>query len=345
MPHTLQKTPRIAFLFTSLRDEVIARMREGRDADTSLRGWNYIPGAEYLIVFPKSLRAVLFIPQLLRYDFVITQDNLLLGYTVSLCARLFRLKTRWLYVAMHSSTLMQRHRAHPVRLFLFKQFWLSYARILCLSYEQIEDFARLGVPRERLVFMPFGVDIQFFQPTAYSCEEDLVVSVGRDTGRDYATLFAAAGRTSHPFIVVASHKNIPRGMPVPANVSVFYDRSLVEVRDLYARARLVVIASKDSAVPDGSDCSGQTVILDALASGKAVIATHRSWINDYFVPGQDLVTVPPNDPGALARAIVSLWDDIEKRKRLSESGHAKVAERYTTKVFAEALLRIMDSSA
>lgn len=336
--------PKIAFLFTNSKEELISRVRYGQDADTSLHGWNHLVGAEHFTVFPKSMKSLLFIPQLLRYDFAITQDNLLLGYIVSLCARALRLKTRWIYIAINSSILIRRNATHPIRMFLLKQLWASYFRIICISSEQIEDFANLGVPREHLVFVPFGVDANFFQPTDTSLEEDLVVSVGRDAGRDYATLFKAAEHTNYKFIVVAGRKNIPPGMPVPANVSVLYDLPLVEVRELYARAKLVVVASKDSNVPDGSDCSGQTVILDALAAGKSVIATDRSWIADYFIPGNDLVVVPPNKPKALASAIDELSRDANKRARLAESGHAKVTTRYTTTTFAETLLKIMNST-
>lgn len=338
-----KKSPRVAFLFTSPRDELISRVQTGQDADTALHGLNHLPGAEYFIVFPKSIRSAVFIPRLLRYDFVITQDNLLVGYIVSLCARIFHLKTRWLYVAMTSSTLMRRHAAHPIRLFLLKKFWASYSRIICLSSKQLDDFIRMGIPRTHLVFIPFGVDAQFFKPTETSHEEDIIVSVGRDAGRDYTTLFKAAECANHAFVAVASQRNIPPNIQIPPNVSIRYNRSSIEVRDLYARARLIVIASKDASVPDGSDCSGQTVILDALAAGKAVIATHRSWIADYFIPDQDLVVVPPNDPQAIARAIDSLWHDAERRKHLAASGHGKVVAHYTTKNFAETLLGLMNS--
>lgn len=337
------KAPRVAFIYTNSREEIINRIRAGQDADTALRGLNYLSHAEHFTAPSQSIRSVGLMPRLLRYDFVIAQDNLLLGYIVSLCARALGLKTRWLYVAMTSSTLMRRHATHAVRMFLFKKFWNSYARIICLSSEQLEDFLRLGIPRDHLVFVPFGVDVHFFQPTDMSHEEDLIVSVGRDAGRDYATLFRAAERVNRSFVVVTGHKNIPPGMPVPTNVSVLYDRSLVEVRDLYARAYLVVVASKDASQPDGSDCSGQTVVLDALAAGKAVIATRRSWIADYFVPGQDLIVVEPNDPDALAQAIEMLSHDAEMRKRLAASGHGKVIAHYSTESFANALLTLMDS--
>lgn len=342
MLRSVKKIPRVAFLFTNPREEIITRVQAGEDADTALRGLNHISGSEYFVVIPKKIRSLLFIPRLLRYDFVIAQDNLLLGYIVSMCARVFFLKTRWLYTAINSSTLIRRHTFHPVRLFLLKKIWASYFRIICISFEQHNDFIRIGIPSERLVFVPFGVDTNFFQPTDISREENLIVSVGRDAGRDYATLFKAIEQTNYKCIVVAGHKNIPPGMVIPSNVSVLYNRSYVEIRDLYARAQLVVIVSKDEQVPDGSDCSGQTVILDALAAGKAVIATHRSWINDYFVPDQDLVVVDPNNPKALVHAINSLSRDGERRKRIAASGHAKVADLYATKTFAKALSLLMD---
>jgi glycosyltransferase involved in cell wall biosynthesis len=338
-----KKTPHVAFLFTNDKDTVISDVRTGKVADTALHGMNHFPGANYFTIFPQSMSSVAFIPRLLRYDFIVAQDNFLLGYVVSVCARALHMKTRWFYMAIHSSTLMRRHAAHPVRRFLLKTFWASYACIICISLEQLEDFARLGIPRTRLVFIPFGVDTHFFQPADVSREEDLMVSVGRDAGRDYSTLFKAAERTKHTCIVVAGHKNIPSDMPIPANISVLYNRSLVEIRDLYARARFVVVPSKDASMTDGSDCSGQTVILDALAAGKAVIATRHPWISDYFVPNRDLIVVDPNNPEALTQAINSLWQDAEKRKRLAAFGHDKVVARYTTQSFAEALRRLMDS--
>lgn len=343
MSKILTKSPRIAFLFTNPRKEIISRARAGQDADTPLRGLNHIEGSEYFIALPKTMGSLLIALRLLRYDFVIAQDNLLLGYLVSVCARALRLKTRWLYTAINSSTLIRRHAAHPVRLFLLKKIWTSYSRIICISSEQYDDFIRIGIPREHLVFVPFGVDAHFFRPTDVSSEENLIVSVGRDAGRDYATLFKAVEHVNSKCIVVAGHKNIPQGMSVPSNVSVLYNRSYAEIRDLYARACLVVIVSKDMRTLDGSDCSGQTVILDALAAGKAVIATRRSWITDYFTPDQDLIMVEPNNPEALAQAINSLLHDAKKRKQLAASGHAKVAARYTTEEFAKALSTIMNS--
>jgi glycosyltransferase involved in cell wall biosynthesis len=48
--------------------------------------------------------------------------------------------------------------------------------------------------------------------------------------------------------------------------------------------------------------------------------------------------VPPNDPGALATAIVELLNDPAERARLSEGGRRRVLDRYTWRRTAEGSL-------
>lgn len=333
---------KVAFIFTTSRDEIVRRMHHGEDADTALRGSNHIDGSDNFTIPPKSIKAFFFFPRILHYNFLIAQDNLLLGYMVSLFARIFGIKTRWLYIAINSSTLIKSNVSRPLRLFLLKKIWSSYARIICLSREQLEDFVKIGIPRNHLTFIPFGVDEHFFKPTEI-IEEDCVVSVGRDAGRDYETLFEAVKFVDQQFIIVASPRNISLSTVIPKNISVLYDKSLLEIRDLYRRAKLIVIVSKDTQVPEGSDCSGQTVVLDALAAGKAVITTHRPWIADYFVSNEDLIVVDPNNPKVLSDAINNLLNDAKKRERLAKSGHDKVVAHYTTRAFAKALSDLMNS--
>ncbi len=349
-------TSRILFLFSGAanRQRIMEEVARGANADTALRGANHIAGAEFIDVeatvrsmvpswlyrlLPWQARSIVLYPRMFAYDAIIAQDDLLLGYFVSLGARLLRKNTRWFCIVVNSSVLIRRHAAHPARLFMLKTFWRSYSRIICLSHEQLDDLARIGIPRERLVFVPFGIDADFYAAAEEAHEENFILSVGRDLGRDYPTLLETAKRSVHTFVIVAAHKNLSADTPLPPNVSVRYDLSLTEVRDLYAHAKMVVIVSKDASVPEGSDCSGQTVILDAMAAGKAVIATDRPWIRDYFTPGKELTVVAPNDPDALASAIDRLGEDARERARMAASGRAKVRQAYTTKAFANALER------
>ncbi len=351
-------TSRILFLFSGAanRQRIMEEAARGENADTALRGANHIAGAEFIDVeatvrgmvpawfyrlLPWQARSIVLYPRMFVYDVIIAQDDLLLGYFVSMSARLLRKKTRWFCIVVNSSVLIRRHAAHSVRLFMLKTFWRSYSRIICLSHEQLDDLARIGIPREQLVFVPFGVDADFYAAAEEAHEEDFILSVGRDLGRDYPTLLETAKRSNRTFVIVAAHKNLSADTLLPPNVSVRYDLSLTEVRALYSRAKMVVIVSKDAVVPEGSDCSGQTVILDAMAAGKAVIATERSWIRDYFTPGKELVVVAPHDPDALASAIDRLDGDAQERARVASSGRAKVRQAYTTKAFAAALQNLV----
>ncbi|HUY62289.1 MAG TPA: glycosyltransferase family 4 protein [Candidatus Paceibacterota bacterium] len=346
---------KVLFLFSGAtnRRKILDEVAEGKNADTALRGMNHIPGAEFLDVeeavrailpawiyhlVPWQMRSMLLYRQVRRYDVVVAQDDLPLGYLASKTTRI-----RWIYIAVNSSILMRRHVRHPLRLAFLKAFWKSFFRIACLSTEQLEDFARAGIPRERLAFVPFGIDADFFTTIDATRKEEFIMSVGRDLGRDYATLLETAERSNHPFLIIAAHKNLPEGTSLPPNVSVRYNLPLAEVRDLYARARLVVIASKDADVPEGSDCSGQTAILDALAAGKSVIATRRPWMADYFTFGEELVAVEPYDATALATEIERLWNAPQERSRLAQAGRAKVRETYTTRALARALEHIASS--
>ena len=338
-----KEKPRIIFLFTSPRDSIINKMKKGECPDTALHGMNYIEGAEHLIVYPKSFKSLLLIPKLLKYDFIITQDNLFLGYIVSVLSKIFRIKTYWLYLAINSSTIICRHVNNSLHLFLLKTIWKSYTKIICISNEQMMDFQGLGIPSKKLIFIPFGVDNAFFKPNDFSNEGDFILSVGRDMGRDYEILLRAADKLPFKFVIVAAPKNIPKGIEIPANVSVLYNIDISEVRDLYRKARLVAIVSKDQSIPAGSDCSGQTVILDALSAGKAVIATDRSWISDYFSLGSDLIVVKPNSPEMIAKAINDLWHNNLKRKEIALSGYNKVNSEYSTKIFSESILRLINS--
>ncbi len=341
----MKKERRIAFIFTSSREEIFKQIELGETGDTPLRGMNYIPGSDYFTILPKTIGSIFLIPKLLRYDFIIAQDNLFLGYLVSCLAFLLRRKTKWLYISITSSILIKSSAGKPLKLFLLKTFWKSYAKIICISSEQMDDFERIGIPRSILTFMPFCIDADFFKPPSLPIDGDIVVSVGRDAGRDYPALFRAAEKVPYSWTVVASRRNIPEGSRLPANVSVHYDMPLMKIRDLFSRARLLVVVSKDSSVPIGSDCSGQTVILEALAAGLPVIATHRAWMNDYFVSDRDIVIVKPNDPEELAAAINNLWNDANKRNNIAASGHAVVFEKYTTKVMARHLEKLMNSVA
>ncbi|MGH7141435.1 MAG: glycosyltransferase family 4 protein [Minisyncoccia bacterium] len=334
-PHAL----RIAFLFTSSREGLLEAVRSGKEPDTALRGLNYLPYAD-AVNMDEARYWFFLLPRLMRYDVVIASDALPLGFFVSVASRIRRRKTRFVYLAITTSTLLRRHARHPFKRFVLKRFWKSYWRIICISSAQKRDLEQFGMLPEQLELIPFSIDAAYYGATSGGREERFILSVGRDAGRAYATLLETAQRLKYPFVIVASQKVLPPGTPLPANVSVRYNLAAEEIRALYAQARMVVVVSKPESEPVGSDCSGQTVVLEALAAKKAVVVTERTWITDYLVPAEDLSVVSPNSPVMLAAAIQQLWQDGGRRGRLAASGQTKVRALYTIEAFARSLEKL-----
>jgi glycosyltransferase involved in cell wall biosynthesis len=194
----------------------------------------------------------------------------------------------------------------------------SVDRLICFSPNQAEIFERqLGYPSENVVALNFGIDHEYFTPRPGE-ERGYVLSVGRDAGRDWATLFdAVAGMATE--VRVACRLSAIEHLDVPDNVEVlgFVDRSTY--RDLIAGAGVVVVATHGLPYP-----SGQTVTLEAMAMGRCCIVTDTPQVRSYLRDGQNSLLVPPGDAAALRAAIERALGDPELRARLGDAARSDV---------------------
>jgi glycosyltransferase involved in cell wall biosynthesis len=78
------------------------------------------------------------------------------------------------------------------------------------------------------------------------------------------------------------------------------------------------------------------VVLEAMAIGVPVIGAEADGIAEQLADGAGVLTTK-DDPGALARAIVELADDPERRRTLGRTARERVRNRYTPEIQAAAL--------
>lgn len=78
-----------------------------------------------------------------------------------------------------------------------------------------------------------------------------------------------------------------------------------------------------------------TSLLDAMACGRAIVATRTGGIPEVVEDGVTGRLVPPRDHRAMAAAIVELLRDPARRRQMGAAGRARVVERFTSERMVE----------
>jgi glycosyltransferase involved in cell wall biosynthesis len=172
-----------------------------------------------------------------------------------------------------------------------------------------------GYPRDRIVLTPFMVDCSFWDPAnVVAAPRPMICSAGLEF-RDYPTLIEAV-RTSDVEVVLAAaspwskRPDNTTDVDVPDNVTVGR-LGFVELRELYAAARLVVVPLQQSDFQ-----AGITTILEAMAMGKPIVCTRTRGQTDTIIDRETGRYVPPADVAALRSTIMELLGDAEQADRL-----------------------------
>jgi glycosyltransferase involved in cell wall biosynthesis len=191
-----------------------------------------------------------------------------------------------------------------------------------------------GIDSSKIRVVDFGVDVREVHGVAVS-EDGGVVAVGRDAGRDWATFLAAVEGTDWP-VHLATRPRSLEGLTLPPNVTMhgYVDRR--RYLELLAGATVVVVPTLDRAYP-----TGQTVLLEAMALGKACIVTATAAMEGYLRPDVDCLTVGLGDIDALRQAIGELLGDPARRTRLGEQARASVAARFTAERMWSAIADVL----
>jgi glycosyltransferase involved in cell wall biosynthesis len=192
--------------------------------------------------------------------------------------------------------------------------------VFCYSRNQV-PLLRETFGLERIVVIPYGIDARFYSPRDLP-EEEHVLAIGRDRGRDHDTLVDAM-RHSTARLRLFAPDDMVDASALPPNVELTTTRiDHPTYRDQLARARVVAVTTMAPRYP-----SGQTVVLEAMAMAKPLVVTDSAAMRDYVTP-QEGVLVPPGDPEAVAAAIDGLLADDERRRRLGLAGRAAVERRF-----------------
>lgn len=336
--------PKVAFVYPNPRRELLTEIAAGRAPDTTLLGQNHLAELEIEAtihdVEPGSrLRWYLREPAIAwrlapRADIVFTPLAALLPLAA-------RARGRPKVVVVNYGLCTIWSRSSRPRRRLLRASLESAARIVCLGASQREQLlAQTGLPAERVVTARLGVDERFFSPQPPAPSDDpLVLAVGKDLARDYATFLEAV----KPLGVRAEIACLPRnleGLTLPPGVRARFVDPL-QLRELYRQATCVVLPQRRADYPFGSEGGGLTALLEGMASARAVVASDRPILRDYVDDGTQALLVPPEDPHVLRDAIARTLDDRELACSLGGAARALVEDGLTTRHFAGAIAPVL----
>ncbi|MGI5817369.1 MAG: GT4 family glycosyltransferase PelF [Armatimonadota bacterium] len=107
-----------------------------------------------------------------------------------------------------------------------------------------------------------------------------------------------------------------------------------DVPDLLSAADLFVLSSRQEGFP--------ITILEAMAAGKAVIATDVGGCAEAVVDGETGLIVPPENPRALAEAMLALLADRERTREMGRAGRERVEREFTVDRMVEQHLHVYE---
>src|SRR5258708_4760776 len=206
----------------------------------------------------------------------------------------------------------------------------------------------LGAAADRLEVVPYGVDVSRFRPASGAHD----TAITRAVIPEGAPLFFAAGRLvrkkgleylidalalvesrSPAPLAIAGDGDLAQELGQRAGAAGVADR-VHFLGDLPQDAVGAWFAAADVAVvpsvrDDGGNVDGlPNTVLEALASGAALVSTPAGGIASVIDSGRTGVIVPERDSRALATVLTELLREPERRAALGRAGRTLVEARY-----------------
>lgn len=199
--------------------------------------------------------------------------------------------------------------------------------LIVVARNQI-DFLAQYIPREKIFFIPHGIDTDFFHPSIPFAErEDNICLFVGNFLRDFKT-FKKVMRIVHSknnviqFVVITRQENF-KHFRDEKNIVLKTKLEDEELLHYYQKATLFLQCMED--------CTANNSVLESLACGLPMVVTDIGGIRDY-VDESSAVLVPAHNPERMAEIVLTLWGDKTRLEQMSERSRQKALEFSWSKI-------------
>lgn len=235
-------------------------------------------------------------------------------------------------------------------------------RITTINPENERVLVEVGIPAERQVSIPNGIDMQVFRPATQEerraardelgLEQDAVVVLylGRLVPFKRVDLLVAAWprvRSDHPRALVivgeGSESEAVRRQAVELGSDIRFEGPTQDASRYLRAADIFVLPSGDHTLRQYEGLS--VALIEAMASGLVPIVTECPG-NDVLIPDASLgLRFPIGDVDALVARLEEAIEDPALRLRIGERVHERVRSRYADDVVAREMIEVYRSVA
>ena len=209
-----------------------------------------------------------------------------------------------------------------------------------------------GVPAERVIAIPTGIDCARFQRA--EIEPKLRQEWGIDASAPLVGTVAILRYKKGHHVLLDAIPQVLKAVPEARFVFAGDGPQLANLTAKIAAMNLdgkvfllglrrdipsVLSAIDLFVLPTMEEALG-TSYLEAMAMGKAVIGSDVGGVGEVVRPGSNGYLVPPNDPAALAHAIISALSDRERLQALGHAGRALALAEFSLSKMCDRMLAL-----
>lgn len=235
-------------------------------------------------------------------------------------------------------------KRYGISRFIFKHVADLY---IAISKQMRKDLTDLGIPEEKIVHLPNGVDVNSFCPKKEK-EDNLLLFVGRITyGKGLHVLLKALRylkESTHLVIIGPADWDLQYYHNVfSTSIKKINQEEKHKITYLGAldQANIIEWYQKASIFALPSFWEGFPVtVLEALSCETPVVATPVGGIPEIVRNHENGILVPPNNPPKLAEAIQYLIDNKDIRTRMGREGRKSVTRNFSLDVITKKLCDI-----
>jgi len=290
-------------------------------------------------------------PTIMRCRRQINRSGLILstvdsvGFALVLMKKAGLIRPPVVYVSIGLPSRIARIRREKVRRW-YRSVFLNVRRFIAYGWEEAELIRKWVSVRDNppeVIFVPFGVDTDYFRPLPGVTPDADVLSMGRDNQRDFAALMPFARQ--HPDVtvkIITDRLHAEALGSVPDNVRIVIDAPFSEVRRHLRGARVVALPLKENPYSGAT-----TTLLQAMALARPVVVSRVGAIRNGYglVDGLNCILVGPGDTKAFGKALQDLLANPGKASRLGVAARAHVESELSWKQYEERMMKTVAAAA